>query len=178
MEVPGFDNNRLEILRMLHQGEDPQQNVERRLQQHEEAFQREAARITAAVEERQASASRRGGELVGEMGALDVHNASELQVDAIKETLKQAFKTQKELEKALQDGQERLKQLKVEKVELIQSQENLRRALKSPDAKGSVLQDHLYGLGESLNGFISEKIRGKDEYTAPPVRRIPNSHAN
>lgn len=164
-------NERLQILELLDQGLDPDALVRENLGQHQQAFQQEAERVTEFVREIQTFVTRRGNELVGEMEAIDACEPAELQVKNLQETLKKAQRAQRELLNVVEESKQKLEETTNKKRELIEFEQQLNNALKTPNATCKFLQGCLYDAGNGLNTIISKNSRGKDEYI-PPARPI------
>lgn len=153
---PHSIDERLQIIRMLNQGLNPEQLLERRLEEEQQAFEQSASRIQAILQERQTEMLSGVEVLVGELESMNVFKDVESQNQNLHRTLDRLMQTQKELQNELGSSQKKLHQIQVKKIELTQSLQSLKKTLKSPEAKSNPFQDLLYSLDESLNKYISK----------------------
>lgn len=149
------------MIRMQHQGENPEPYLERVLEQEQQQQNEQNANIAASLRGRGALVSGAGREILEEMESNEIFKPAEQQSSNLKQALGKVEQTQKNWTDALNVSQKNLEQLSLIHSELASTLQNLQSVLKSP--KPLPCEEYLRKGSEAFNRYIAAKTSRKIE---------------
>ncbi len=151
-------DERLQLIRFLQQGQNPEPLLERRLEQEQQRLQETVSQTTSTLQQRQTLVAARVKEIANEMETTPIFSPTELLAEHLQQTLNQVQSTLEKIKAALQSSQNQLDQMHEKKIELTQSLQHVRGELKFAETKPLSYQNELYAANEAVNSYIAKKL--------------------